>query len=502
LSASSADIENNQCHTFSVEWNPSTQELKVFFDGELRLTHTGNIISELGTSNVYYGFTGATGDGGRSEQSVSIIDPDSHPVAVDDKASTYPGRKVTIPALANDSHTKGTSVSITRIISVEGEGNAVVSGNGTSVDYTPSSQTEGTFKVVYEIVEDIPLSCCPKTTTAVIEIEVSCGNFPEAFSISPAGPVNLCGGKTVTLSIPFHPDSEVTWYQNGTESEGDASTLNVTESGEYYAVVTTMCGKQTSDNKVTVVVNEAPPTPVVKDVLQCGFGTVALTASGGNNGEYRWFTQPEGAPPIEGAVDSVFTTPELTADTTYYVSIVRNGCESERVPVQVTMREAPSIPESTKIVIEAGESAQLYSADGPYTYLWSPADGLNSTTIANPVATPSETTTYTVNVTSSSGCVVTAEVRVVIREEVRIPNAFSPNGDGVNDTWLISSLEGYPGVLVEVFDRWGTKVFEKVDYYDGWNGTYNGKPLPKGAYLYVVTLPDGRKITGTVNIVY
>ena len=500
---SGGNVEDNQCHTLSIEWNPATQELKMLFDGEVRILHRDNIINKVfnGNTSVYYGFTGATGAGVRNEQSVSFIDPESYPVAVNDKAQTYPGRQVLIPVLNNDEHTKGTSVSATRIISVEG-GIAVVSGDGKNVIYTPSALTEGVYKIVYEIVEDIPLSCCPKTTTGEIEVNVKCEFYPITFSVSPEGPITLCEGGSINLSIPFHPNSTIIWRRNGEVTEGSTPSLKVTESGEYSAEVTTMCGKQTSENKVTVIVNEAPPTPVAEDVLQCGFGTVTLTATGGNDGEYRWYGAPENEPPLPDARNGTFITPELDADTTYYVSIVRNGCESERVPVQITMREAPSIPELTKLVIEKGDSVQLQSAEGPYTYQWSPAEGLSSTTVASPIATPSETTTYTVMVTSFSGCVVTADVRVVIREEIVIPNAFSPNGDGINDTWTIPSLEGYPGVLLQVFDRWGTNVYEKMDYYNEWNGTYNGKQLPKGAYLYVVTLPDGRKLTGSVNIIY
>lgn len=505
ISPSGANVKDNQCHTYSIEWNPSTQELKLFFDGALRFTHKDNIINKVfnGRTDVYYGFTGSTGDGARNEQSVSFIDPDSRPVAVDDKATTYPGRQVTIPAVENDSHTKGASVSISRIISVEGEGYATILGDKSSVVYTPSAVTEGTFKIVYEIIENIPLSCCPKVTTAVIEVDVRCENYPQPFEISPVGPVNVCEGRAVDLSVPFHrSDATYVWRRNGEVTEGMKSTLTVTESGEYSVEVTTLCGKETSTNKVAVTISPTPAAPVVEDVLQCGFGTVTLKASGGVDGEYRWYSAVEKVPPLPDAVNGTFVTPELDSDTTYFVSIVRNGCESERVPVKVSLREAPSIEKYTKFVIEKGESVELKSAEGNYTYLWSPATGLSSTTIANPVASPSESTTYKVEVTSPSGCVITAEVRVVVREEIVVPNAFSPNGDNINDTWSIPALEGYPGALLEVFDRWGTKVYSKLDYYNEWNGTYNGKPLPRGAYLYVITLQDGRKLTGSVNIVY
>lgn len=82
-----------------------------------------------------------------------------------------------------------------------------------------------------------------------------------------------------------------------------------------------------------------------------------------------------------------------------------------------------------------------------------------------------------------------------------VPNAFSPNGDGVNDTWVIKYLESYPGATVDVFDRNGQKVFHAAGTVQ-WDGTFNGKPLPVGTYYYIVDPKNGRaKISGSVTII-
>lgn len=83
-----------------------------------------------------------------------------------------------------------------------------------------------------------------------------------------------------------------------------------------------------------------------------------------------------------------------------------------------------------------------------------------------------------------------------------VPNAFSPNGDGINDRWHIQYLESYPGATVDVYNRYGQLVFSSIEYSVDWDGTVNGKPLPIGTYYYVINPKNGRKIiSGSVTII-
>jgi gliding motility-associated-like protein len=84
-----------------------------------------------------------------------------------------------------------------------------------------------------------------------------------------------------------------------------------------------------------------------------------------------------------------------------------------------------------------------------------------------------------------------------------VPNTFTPNGDGINDTWLIQYLESYPNCRIQVFNRSGQLVYETKSYTSpGWDGTMNGKPLPFGTYYYVLEPGSGRKpLTGYVTII-
>jgi gliding motility-associated-like protein len=92
---------------------------------------------------------------------------------------------------------------------------------------------------------------------------------------------------------------------------------------------------------------------------------------------------------------------------------------------------------------------------------------------------------------------------VVFEHLVNIPSAFSPNGDGKNDTWTIRNIQAYKDVSIEVFSRWGEKVFEASGYSNDWDGTMNGKALPDATYFYVIKLKllvEGQKETYTGNV--
>lgn len=91
---------------------------------------------------------------------------------------------------------------------------------------------------------------------------------------------------------------------------------------------------------------------------------------------------------------------------------------------------------------------------------------------------------------------------VRVYKKLRVPNIFSPNGDGINDTWVIQNLDTYPLATVKVFARNGMQVFETKNGAKEWDGRYNGKPLPLATYYYVIDLNINQPvIAGWVVIV-
>jgi len=79
---------------------------------------------------------------------------------------------------------------------------------------------------------------------------------------------------------------------------------------------------------------------------------------------------------------------------------------------------------------------------------------------------------------------------ILFYDELFIPNAFSPNGDGVNDYWEILGLQNYPGNKLQIFNRLGIKLYETTDYQNDWGGTYKGEKVENGVYFYQLYLSD------------
>lgn len=140
--------------------------------------------------------------------------------------------------------------------------------------------------------------------------------------------------------------------------------------------------------------------------------------------------------------------------------------------------------------ISLGESASMTAIGGDnisgVDYTWS-GDFLDDNTGPNIMVFPESTTTYTVT-GSVGGCTVTDNVTIFIGPPIGIPNAITPNEDGINDLWTISGINRFESAQVTVFDRWGQVVFKSIGYAQPWDGTNRGKYLPTGTFYYVIEL--------------
>lgn len=202
-------------------------------------------------------------------------------------------------------------------------------------------------------------------------------------------------------------------------------------------------------------------------------------------------------------------TVPVGGDYTFTWTVGQGLCQS---PASITVNFSDPIINARAEDIEIfqgneGQLEVLFDAPVPPnpTYAWTPTTGLSNPNIGNPIANPDETTTYTVTINSGSSCQEVIDVTVTVIVDLRIPNVFTPNGDGVNDTWLINQLDQFPNSLVKVYNRWGSLVFESKGYITPWDGTYNGKKVPTGTYYYVVDAKRGgnpEPMKGAVTVTY
>jgi len=117
--------------------------------------------------------------------------------------------------------------------------------------------------------------------------------------------------------------------------------------------------------------------------------------------------------------------------------------------------------------------------------MWSPPDGLSDPTSPNPSALPSETTTYTVEITTIEGCMATAEITIEADVSIVVPGGFTPNGDGNNDTFY-PVIDGNVDVLgFTIWNRWGEKIYDNPAP-PGWDGFYKSIKQPLSTFVYVL----------------
>jgi hypothetical protein len=193
--------------------------------------------------------------------------------------------------------------------------------------------------------------------------------------------------------------------------------------------------------------------------------------------------------PAAGVSNTSVINPTLSPSTTttYTLTGTLGTCTTQQ-PVTVVVFAGAVANAGADAIVIAGDPYQMQATASAGSYLWSPSLGLSSATILNPVATPATTTTYSLRVTTSQGCVASDNMTLtVIPYCIKPMNAFTPNGDGINDKWLITDGSCLSSAKVQVFNRYGSKVFESLDYRNTWDGTYQGKPLPDGTYYFIIT---------------
>jgi gliding motility-associated-like protein len=270
--------------------------------------------------------------------------------------------------------------------------------------------------------------------------------------------------------------------------------LKMTDAGKYSVVAISDKGCSNS-GATTLTVFPSVQATVSNSSTICEGTVENLFATGGT--EYLWS-------PSKGLSDPTVSNPQAQPlDSTLYQVKVSNqyGCyDSARVALNVLKKPradaGPDKRTKSGIPIQLNGSASGHDV----SWFWTPsnvADPSSLTTVAN----PSQTTTYTLHVVSGAGCgSSTDDVEVRVYE---IPNAFSPNGDGINDNWTFKSPDAFSSAIIEVFNRYGQIVFRSNGYSKPWDGTYNGRQIPVGTYYYIIDLKSGTEpnITGWLLIV-
>ncbi|HEX7367203.1 MAG TPA: PKD domain-containing protein [Pelobium sp.] len=239
-------------------------------------------------------------------------------------------------------------------------------------------------------------------------------------------------------------------------------------------------------NPLAAVCAEIAPFPLTQASETTGFiGTGKYTGDGVDENGLFW-------PAKAGVGEHTIT----------YAFFGTNGCSDNKTQ-NITVYPTPAASAGADKVILTGGTVMLdATASGSnLTYKWTPSIGLDRDDILKPSASPSKDINYTLTVKSDQGCEAKSTVFVKVLQFPEIPNTFTPNGDGVNDTWVIKYLDSYPNATIKIFNRYGNEVFS-ANKYVAWDGKLNGAYVPQGMYYYIITAKNGElKYNGSLLIV-
>jgi len=308
------------------------------------------------------------------------------------------------------------------------------------------------------------------------------------------GNLTGCGSVTATAFA----DDAVSYRWDGGDTPGSAGNTFHT-SGRYKVTVIDAYQCQ-AFLTVDIIVNQTVVPTINITALPagqiCSGIPVTYSASFSNEGASPTLSWLKNGVPV--ASGKTYTTNDLSnGDKIECVLTSHAPCAmpatltSNRIIADI--KETPTITFPQKLVIDGrSSSVQLNPVIGgdAISYLWAPATGLSDPNIRNPIAKPETTTDYTLTVVSATGCPAIATLKVLVLKDLIIPNTFTPNGDGINDTWSIINLADYAKAAVNIYNRYGINLYHSIGYARPWDGSWNGKILPAGTYYYVIDPKD------------
>ncbi|HEX8514918.1 MAG TPA: gliding motility-associated C-terminal domain-containing protein, partial [Bacteroidia bacterium] len=375
-------------------------------------------------------------------------------------------------------------------------GPGIVSGGNTA---SPTVNAAGT----YTVTVTSPANGCTQTSTVTVTAaagvpNVNAGNNQTLTCSNSSAALN---GSSSTPGVTY------SWSGPGIVSGGNTSSPVVNAQGTYTLTVTNPSNGCSAAASVNVASSVASPAvnAGTNQSMACSAAALTLNGSSTTPGATFSWTGP-------GIVSGANTaSPSVNTIGTYTLTVTNptNGC---------TASASVTVSPSSPIIVNAGADAVLtlgssvaLEAGGASSYSWTPSTGLSCTNCAEPVATPTETTTYCVTGTdgscTDSDCItITVEVPCVTNKELGVPNAFSPNNDGNNDEFC---LQGWSACMTQfsilIYDRWGEKVFESSEADFCWDGRFRGKILDPGVFVYIIqaryTVGDNVTKKGNISII-
>ena len=367
-------------------------------------------------------------------------------------------------------------------ISYSWEPASLMSGSNTA---TPTITTFDTTTVFVEITT--PGGCVVYDSLSVNTITGS--PIPEI-----TNDTTICMGDSVQLVAGGAPQIEFISpsFANPTDS---IQVVSPNSNTTYLIAFTNQCGTVYDSVEITVMYLNPTISP---DTLICPGDTASLFVTGGV--AYSWSPAETLSTP-----DSSHTSAWPLTPTTYSVHVTAsNGC-SKTIQTTVGIYPLPDVNAGIDQYIPYGADVQLAGISNMATTVyWSTTDTLSCYSCYDPIAQPQETSAYVFHVIDANGCENRDTVMVYLDGSLYVPNAFTPNGDGKNDFFVILGKE-IVRFNLRIFDRWGLQLFSSDNMDNQWDGKYQGEIVQVDTYVWSIEYEDswGRigSLKGHVSVI-
>jgi len=355
----------------------------------------------------------------------------------------------------------------------------VLTGN---VTQTLTTIQNGKYKV--------EVSTCPGTWIPSKEVQVNVYNLPTP--VIAHDKQSYCAGDIAQLDAGIATDAtySITWQRDGATVAAwqNKATVTTTDAGSYSVIVTSTALGTCVVNSAAyqLAFNPLPTVGITQAVTTqlCEGQPLQLTVVHSAGSTISWSTGE--------------TTDKISVSTTGTYNVTATsatGCQAvagtnlQFLPVAILNMA------DTTFCSYTGAPVTITAPTGFSKYTWNGKEGSN-TFIAN------YPQTISLSVINANGCPSDKVIHVISScPDIHIPTAFTPNGDGKNDTWNITGLETDASVLVKVFNRYGSIVFQSTGTTASWNGRKNGQPVPAGVYYYVISGKNSKQLfSGSITL--
>lgn len=180
------------------------------------------------------------------------------------------------------------------------------------------------------------------------------------------------------------------------------------------------------------------------------------------------------------------------------------GCVSDPFIDTLRVYLQPVVDAGPSFIVPQGSRVDFRPIvnDTTINFRWSPAPDITGPAVLRASIIARLEQVYRLTAVGKNGCSASDTLIVRILKPIEIPNVFSPNGDGIHDTWVIRNMSDYPGSTVNVFNRYGQLIHTADASTPPWNGSVNGALLPVGVYYYIIDLKNGfQKLSGSITII-